>query len=564
MEVPIILLEVKGLKKQYKEQEVLKNVSFHLNNNEHIGLIGNNGAGKSTILNLLTGEDKQDHGSINWIKKNQRIFYLKQENMWDLTRSLGSQIPNLSAFWLSKCGIDKNTLEKKAGKLSGGEKTRASLANAFGENPDLLILDEPTNHLDIKGVIWLEKVLNEYKGAVLIVSHERSFLDQTVTRILELDKGIVTSYKGNYSSYALQIREKEEKIKNEYYNYLKEKRRIEEAITKRKEMAQKSQKKANKVTRDDHRNAKGYYGGSAKRLMKTAKSMEKRLELLYAEKPTKQQEVSIEFNEPKKTGPDLIVAEDVSFFYNHKKCLFKEARFSIKRGDKVAIIGENGSGKTTLLKLIIGELTPSQGHIHKPHRKPGYLAQEMDNLNPNSVVLKELLKNSDNNKLDSLIRPVLSDLLFEEEDLLKKIRELSGGEKVRLSIAKLLLSSSDWLVLDEPTNQLDLKSKEKIEESLKKYPGTIIFVSHDRYLLKKIANKILSITEKSIEVYHGGYEAFINRLESPSREKQENRLLLENKLSKLSAALATTSSKDELKKLDEEFLNVSRALNDLK
>ncbi|MGV3489634.1 MAG: ribosomal protection-like ABC-F family protein [Tuberibacillus sp.] len=556
-----MILEAINITKSFKGQNVLRNVSFHLNNNEHVGLIGDNGTGKSTLLKILAGLCSQDTGYLNWTKKNVEIAFLKQENTWNPNLKLCDQISNISDYWMNVFGITNNMLDKKVQYLSGGEKTRASLAWVFSKNPDLLLLDEPTNHLDIEGMILLEEIINDFSGSILIVSHERTFLDNTVKRILELNNGILTSYKGNYSSYILQLQEKSERIRRDYNKYLKEKRRLEEAIIRRKQIAERSQKKANKVSRDDHRNAKAYYGSASKRLMNTAKAMETRLQRLHGVKPKEKKVINLDFESTGKTGSKIFVADNISFYYNSGEYIFKNASFNVQRGDKIAIIGKNGCGKTTLVKLLIGELAPTEGTIYSPPLVPGYLEQELENLNSNNTIIQEALKTK---REESKVRKVLSDLLFNATDLKKRIIELSGGEKLRMAIAKLLLLYPNLLILDEPTNQMDISSKEIIEEALINYSGTILFVTHDRYLIKRVANKILSIKDKKVEFYHGDYDSFYNRPKYTSLEIQEKRLLLENKLAKISGELATASTNDDLERLNKEFLNVSRMLNQLK
>ncbi len=557
-------LQVYGVTKEYEATLILKNVTFHLADGERVGLVGLNGCGKSTLMRILAGEQPPTSGAIRWVHPSRSRAYLSQDGLWQEELPLGGQIGQVPEDLLSRCGITKEMLVRPAGTLSGGQKTRAGLARALAGQPHVLLLDEPTNHLDTEGLQWLESVLSSYRGTVLVVSHDRYFLDRVVTRVLEMTDGQVKSYPGNYSAYALQKQAEREKADADYRTYLKQKRQLEEAIRREREWAMRNHR--SKVDKTDHKFQKGHNENKSFAHMRIAKSMEKKLEWIRVEKPREQTQINLALDGGRDVARNLILADRLGFRYDPgAPWLFRNAGFYIQRGDRVALVGPNGSGKTTLIRLLLGQLAPTEGTVRVSPLRVAYLDQEMEGLDPAQTVLQEA--SGGNSALDQArVRTILACLLFTGEAIFKPVSVLSGGEKLRLTLAKILLADPDILVLDEPTNGLDLASRERVEEALDQYAGTLLLVSHDRYLLRRAANRILRIKEGRIDAFSGTYEEFLE-WSQPKPQTQadlaEERLLLETRLAQLSAALARPKE-GEAEALTQEFIAVSRALRALK
>lgn len=554
-------LQVRGLKKEYEGSPILTGVTFHLAQGEKVGLVGRNGCGKSTLMRILAGELGADGGVIHRVHPEMSVAYLSQGSLWEEERPLGEQLGPVPDDLLSRCGIDRGMLSRPAGTLSGGQKTRAGLAGVLAARPDLLLLDEPTNHVDTEGLDWLESVLQTYRGTVLLVSHDRWFLDKVVTRILEMDGGEVKEYPGNYTAYAGLKQAEQEKASADYRAYLKQKRHLEEAIRRERDWAMRNHR--SKVDKTDNKFQKGYNENQSFAHMRIAASMVKKLERVKVEKPREQARINLGLDGGTQVARNLVLAEGLGFTYDRSRWLFRQASFYVQRGDRVAIVGPNGSGKSTLIKLMLGQLSPSEGRLRMSPLRVAYLAQEMENLDPALTVLEEA--SGGNAALNQArVRTLLACLLFSGEAILKRVGVLSGGEKVRLALAKILLDDPDMLVLDEPTNGLDLASRERVEEALADYPGTMLLVSHDRYLLQRLASRVIQIKDGKLEVFTGTYSEFADRAKPrPAQATAEERLLLETRLAQLSAALHNPGE-GEAERLTQEFLAVSRALQALK
>ncbi len=546
----MMALQVRDLTKEYESTPVLTGVSFDLAVGERVGLVGANGCGKSTLMKILAGELQADGGGLLWVTEGLSRAYMSQAGHWDESRPLGEQLNNVPEELLARCGVTAAMLKQRAGTLSGGQKTRAALARVLAGRPHVLLLDEPTNHLDTEGLQWLESLLASYRGAVLVVSHDRYFLDQTATRILEMKAGTVAEYPGNYSAYQRQKQAEAEKAQADYRQYVKEKKHLEAAIRRQRQWALSAQNA--EIPFGAPMNAKGYNASQGKAHFQVAGSMEKRLEKIRVEKPRDAAKVNLRFDGADRLGKNLVLAERLGFSYDGQRWLMRGADFYVQRGDRVAITGPNGSGKSTLVKLLLGQLTPTEGSLYRSPLRVGYLEQELASLNPELTVLQEA--SGGNSAMDQAdVRTLLGCLLFSGEEVLKKVGVLSGGEKLRLALAKLLLSSPEMLILDEPTNGLDLPSRERVEEALEGYPGTLILVSHDRYLLKRLTNRVLKLEIGRI----------IEPSAQPAREsKADQRLVLETRLAQLSAALAAPPP-GEAERLTAEFINLSRELRNL-
>lgn len=538
-----MILSVNNIHKSFQEVPVLKNVSFHVEDYDKTAIVGINGAGKTTLLRIIVGELSADEGSIT-ISKDKVIGYLSQrqavssENtIYDELLSVkqdiillehqirsaelqmktasADRLPELMETYanlthafesangyaykseltgvLKGLGFEEEDFSKSINTLSGGQKTRVALGKLLLQKPDLIILDEPTNHLDMSSITWLETYLLNYKGAVILVSHDRYFLDRIAGKVVELDNTKATVFTGNYTAYAAK---KESLRIAKYRAYMNQQREIkhqEEVIEKLKSF-------------------------NREKSIKRAESREKMLSKVEVlEKPT---EVRADMHlhlEPKiVSGNDVLHVEDLSKSFG-ELTLFEHLSFDIKRGEHVAIIGDNGTGKTTILKIINELLPPDTGLIRLgTNVEIGYYDQEHHVLHPEKTLFEEIsdaypsLNNTE-------IRNTLAAFLFTGEDVFKKIDSLSGGERGRVSLAKLMLSESNFLILDEPTNHLDIMSKEILEDALNGYTGTILYVSHDRYFINRTATRILDLRQKTLTGYLGNYDYYLEK-----RNEHEN------------------------------------------
>lgn len=535
----MIVLSANNLTKTYGTDVIIDKASFHLNAGDKVGIIGRNGAGKTTLLNMLTGELPCDEGEF-FVSQNTRIGYLKQrdnfssegtvleeiEGIFSGLRELENEIAELSdkvaenphdtglinrldelqhrfdreggytyksemIGILNSMAFDESFYNKKISSLSGGERTRLALAALLLEKPDILLLDEPTNHLDIGTLKWLEQYLEAYRGTIMIVSHDRYFLDRTVNRIFEVENHKVYSYQGKYSDYAAQKKLRRETELRAYNNQQREIARQEEMIRRMKQRG-------------------------TEHLAKRAASREKRLDMLERiEHPESEMgKMKINFKENFPSGGDVIMAENLEKSFGrgaeHRE-LFHGVNLDIKRGERICILGPNGVGKTTLLRVLLGELTPDAGYLKIGHNVAfGYYDQGQLLLSDTNTVLEEL-KESYRLYTDTEMRSVLGRFLFRGEEVFLPVGSLSGGEKARLSLLKLMLSGANTLILDEPTNHLDIESKEVFEEALMEFPGTVIVVSHDRYFLQRIPTRILELTQDGVIEYLGRYDYYLEK-----------------------------------------------------
>ncbi len=535
----MIVLSANNLTKTYGTDVIIDKASFHLDAGDKVGIIGRNGAGKTTLLNMLTGELPCDEGEF-FVSQNMRIGYLKQrdnfssegtvleeiEGIFSGLRELENEIAELSdkvaenphdtglinrldelqhrfdreggytyksemIGILNSMAFDESFYNKKISSLSGGERTRLALAALLLEKPDILLLDEPTNHLDIGTLKWLEQYLEAYRGTIMIVSHDRYFLDRTVNRIFEVENHKVYSYQGKYSDYAAQKKLRRETELRAYNNQQREIARQEEMIRRMKQRG-------------------------TEHLAKRAASREKRLDMLERiERPESEMgKMKINFKENFPSGGDVIMAENLEKSFGrgaeHRE-LFHGVNLDIKRGERICILGPNGVGKTTLLRVLLGELTPDAGYLKIGHNVAfGYYDQGQLLLSDANTVLEEL-KESYRLYTDTEMRSILGRFLFRGEEVFLPVGSLSGGEKARLSLLKLMLSGANTLILDEPTNHLDIESKEVFEEALMEFPGTVIVVSHDRYFLQRIPTRILELTQDGVIEYLGRYDYYLEK-----------------------------------------------------
>lgn len=532
-----MILSCQNISKAFVENQVLKNVSFHIEDHEKAAIVGINGAGKTTLLRIIVGEMTPDDGQVV-LARDKTLGYLAQNSTVDTSHTIYEELLSVKADLLRleekirECennmkhaegdaledlmkqytslthafetgggylyrselvgvlkglGFTEDEFSKPVATLSGGQKTRVALGRLLLQNPDLIILDEPTNHLDMNSIAWLETYLLNYKGAVLIVSHDRYFLDRIAGKVIEIDQSKATTFMGNYSDYAVKKEQLRVAAWNAYMNQQREIKHQEEVIEKLKSF-------------------------NREKSIKRAESREKMLDKIEViEKPSEvRTDMKLTLTPRILSGNDVLTVEHLSKSFDSHK-LFTDVNFEIKRGEHVAIIGDNGSGKTTLLKILNGLVPADQGTFRLGSNvEIGYYDQEHHVLHSEKTLFEEI--SDDYPYLNNTqIRNVLAAFLFTGEDVFKRISDLSGGERGRVSLAKLVLSNANFLILDEPTNHLDIMSKEILEDALNGYEGTILYVSHDRYFINRTAHRILDLTEGQFVSYVGNYDYYLEK-----------------------------------------------------
>lgn len=535
-----MILNATNISKSFGNNEIIKDANFLVNEHEKVAIVGVNGAGKTTLLKILTGEEHADSGNVI-LAKDAKLGYLRQINNVDSTLSIidelytviehilnmekrmlemqermqhlsGEELEALYSSYtalthsyelmdgyaakskvigiLKGLGFDENDFDRKINTLSGGQKTRVFLAKLLLEEPDIILLDEPTNHLDLRSIEWLESYLLNYKGAVIIVSHDRYFLDKIVSKVIDIENAEVQMYSGNYSDFSAKKQMLLDAKMKEYLNQQQEIKHQEAVITKLKQF-------------------------NREKSIKRAESRQKQLEKIdRVEAPvTHIENMRLSLDISKESGKDVLTVHDLSKSFDEKH-LFSNINFEIKRGERVAIIGDNGTGKTTLLKIINGLLSPDTGEvIYGSNVSIAYYDQEHQVLHMDKTLFDEI-SDTYPEMNNTQIRNILAAFLFTGEDVFKKIGDLSGGERGRVSLVKLMLSKANFLLLDEPTNHLDILSKDVLESALNSFPGTICYVSHDRYFINKTATRILDLTGNRLLNYIGNYDYYIEKREA--------------------------------------------------
>ena len=592
-----MILQVSNINKYFNDNHILKDVSFHMNEYDKTALVGINGSGKTTLIRIIMNELDKDSGNIS-LNKGVSVGYLPQNAIIDsdatiyeevlkvkealisdeqalrdmekemgdvkgrelealmedyhkleeaFDRAGGYRIASDISGTLKGLGFSEEEFGKPVNTLSGGQKTRVALSKLLVGTPDMIILDEPTNHLDMNSIIWLENYLLNYKGAVLIVSHDRYFLDRIVDHVVELDCGVCTSFTGNYSDYAA----KKEIIRVSQLNaYLNQQRDI------------KHQQEVIEKLRSFNREK------SIKRADSRAHMLEK-IELI--DKPTENNNsMQIVLSPRIESGKNVLDVTDLTKAYDHR--LFSDISFSLRRGDHVAIIGDNGTGKTTILKIINNIVTADSGEIKLGTNVCiGYYDQEHHVLHDDKTIFEEI---SDDfpTLTNTEIRNMLAAFLFTGDDVFKPIHNLSGGEKGRVSLAKLMLSEANLLILDEPTNHLDITSKEILENALNNYTGTLLYVSHDRYFINRTADRILELNSEGLTEYLGNYDYYLEKkqenttsagsLKISSNNIKNEAAALDYKVQKAEAARIKKLNND-LNKLEDKIAHTEQAISDI-
>lgn len=534
-----LLLSCREVKKDFGEVCILNKISFDIAVGDRIGLVGLNGAGKTTLANIISGNIEIEGGNICWHKKSVNIGYLKQESAYIGTMAIEeSSEAFLSAS--SKIGLKKvqEWGEEKLENLSGGEKTKLSISKVWALNPDLLILDEPTNHLDYQGVQWLINEVKKYRGTVIIISHDRYFLDECVTRIVEIENSTLQEYNGNYSFYREEKKRRYESQLNEYMLQEEKKRKIDEQIDALKTWSAKAHRDAPAKARaaGNKKGGKEFLRVKAKKMDIQIKSRIKKLEKIKVEgveKPKEERKIDFRISSVQLKGNRIIEAANITKAFNNK-ILFKGSSFYIQKGEKVGVFGENGCGKTTLLKLLLGIEKTDEGEIFlSSSARVGYLSQDISELELHKKVLDyfDISSREERGKLQTL----LFNVGFDESMLDRTIDSLSLGEVTRLRIVQLIVKEYDLLILDEPLNHLDIHSREKLEEVLESYNGTILLVSHDRYMVERICNKLVVFEKNKIKKLEFGLKEFLESKllvkKNNSKDKREKMMLIENEMS---------------------------------
>lgn len=571
-----ILCEGTHIKKEYDYRLILKDVNFQINQGECIGIVGNNGAGKTTLANIIAGKLSPDEGHIKWRDRGYTIGYLKQSTHYteEAFYSLVTQhdTKNIQHFleMSQKLGVDSSMdmHASRLSKLSGGEKTKLALSQIWATNPSILILDEPTNHMDYEGVTWLIEALQKYRGTTILISHDRYFMDKVCHRMMEIEDGIATTYKGNYTTYAKEKQFRYESQLHLYQEQEKYRACLKKDIKQLNDWAAKGHRDSTKKAKSASASKMGLkekYRARAKKKDKLVKSRIKKLEKAMVEgvdKPKEEQKITFHFNANARHAR-VLEATDLSVSFQDKR-LFTDSSFYIKSGEKVALFGRNGCGKTTLIRLILDEMKPTHGRLQvSPSLKVAYLSQDVGELYMTSTVLEYF--SYTNRKEQGVTRTLLTNMGFSLDMLYTKVKDLSVGEKTRLKIASMVLSDNNVLILDEPTNHLDLHTREMLEKTLGDYQGTIIVVSHDRYFLEKLCDKVLYFQEGKIKRSEYDFMSYMKRLEEPVavgdknmdngiEKLEEQRMIIENRITTLLGRLGMLSpDSEEYQQLDDEF-----------
>lgn len=594
----MIVLSCSNLTKSYIADNVLEDITFAVNDGEKIGVVGLNGAGKTTLFKIISDELSLDSGSI-YVSKSCKLGYLKQntkivsektvyeealevfndilnmekrlreleilisesanENDENLEKHmneysrLSEKFSSLNGYaydseikgTLKGLGFSDEEINKPINLLSGGQKTRVILAKLLLQKPDILLLDEPTNHLDIEAISWLEKFLKEYKGAALVISHDRYFLDAIVTKVYHLENTKLEIYNGNYSSYMKKRKEELELLRKKYEQQ-------QGFIVKQEEII---------------RRFMDYRG---QRYIRQAKSRQKMLDKMKKiDKPLgDNKKANFRFEPSIKSGNEVLNARNLEKSFNDN-LLFKDINFDIYKGDRVGLIGPNGIGKSTLFKIVLNDMDYNAGDINLGHHvNIGYFDQEQSNLNDENTIVDEIWDEHPN--FDHYqIRSMLARFLFTGDDIFKIIGTLSGGEKSRLALLKLMLSKSNFLLMDEPTNHLDIDSKEVLEDALLNYTGTLLVISHDRYFLNKVTNKILDLNEDGLKEYLGNYNYYLEKKNGLNLVEEEEisgptktQLKLERKKNK-EKEKESRALKNKIKTLEKDIANIENRIEEI-
>lgn len=585
------VLSVSNLAKSYPNKEIFSGLSFNLEKGDKAGLVGLNGAGKSTLFNILTDRLSPDEGKI-FIPQDVKLGYLEQiltidsemtiydyclsvfddliklesdirelekqmskeenpeilaEIMDEYTRKSelyhsknGYAIESELEGTLTAMGFDKSEFNKKITDLSGGQKARVELAGLLLEKPDLLLLDEPTNHLDIKAINFLETFIKNYKGTAIIISHDRYFLDATVNRMMVLEHGKLTSYKGDYTSFMAQRKKDREVRIHQYKSQQKEIARQEEIIDRLKNQGGSKRKRGISQSR------------SRQKLLDKMERIEKPIELSDT--------MNLKFTPRIQSGMDVLKVEDLKMSFDEKE-IFKNISFEVYRNERAAIIGDNGVGKTTLFKIILDQIYQDSGKAKIGESvHVGYFDQEQKSLNLENTIFDEI-RDAYPMLTNFEIRSYLAKFMFYDTDVFREISQLSGGERARVSLLKLMISDCNFILMDEPTNHLDIDSKEILEDAILDFEGTLLIISHDRYFLNKIATKILDMKKDGMDLYLGNYDYYLEKLREMSLSEEEKSTVTKTQIKK--ERKKEKLKRDEIRAIKTKIRNIEKDMEEI-
>jgi macrolide transport system ATP-binding/permease protein len=531
----MLILKADNIKKYYGDRLIIDIESLEVYSKDKLGIVGANGAGKTTLLNILSGTIPADKGTVKLYGSYSYITQL-------------SDIEDGSVS--AKAAREFNVYMKKAETLSGGEKTRLKIAKSLSLSSSIIFADEPTCNLDMKGIELLEEKLSSYKGALIIVSHDRELLDRLCSCIVEIKNGRIKIYKGNYSSYKAQKLAEEERQQFEYEQYTGKMKALKKAVEDKKQKVLSMNKTPKRMGNSEARLHKADNQKAKSKLNRSIKALQTRMQKLeYKKKPEKIRKTifDLQYN-PDIHGRLVISGEGICKSFG-QRILFDDASFEIKNSSKTALIGDNGTGKTTLIQMI---MEGAKGIRIWGNTRIGYFRQDLSILDENKTVIENVMENSSFS--ESNVRTILSRLLFKADDIFKNAKVLSGGERVKASIAKLLLSDNNMLILDEPSNYLDIYSTEALEHALREYSGTLLIVSHDRRFIENIADRILIIDNKKIKTFEGSLNEYIKRKDMPNMDNSNmKKMVLENRLAQILGKLSVSTKDDEKKLLDKEY-----------
>lgn len=571
-----LILQVKQVNKSFGERDILKDISFDIRNGEKIGLVGWNGAGKTTLMKLLMGSIRPDSGSITKIPATLKVGYLPQST--DYTIHSDQEMMEKAKDLLrttSELGLFKSITRDRAlsDTLSGGERLKLALAKIWTQSPQLLCLDEPTNHMDMKGVNWLVSELNKFAGAAIIISHDRYFLDKTVSKVYEIEDCKLMEYEGNYTAYR---QEKQRRLDQQTRDYGKQQRKIkmiEDQVANLKRWSEKAHREAGKRDNPGERKQMGlkeFERVKAKKKDNQIKSKTKRLELELSkhkvEKPKEEVQVKFEFETEGKRGKRILEAKGLSKQFGDR-LLFEKSHFYVKNGERIGLIGENGAGKTTFIKMLLEQETTTKGSLWKSASlKIAYLSQDVSDMPSNKTAMEYLDLNGWERV--SKARTIFANMGMQEEKLTKSLETLSLGEKTRVKLVHMMMQDYDILILDEPTNHLDLPSREQMEATLSTFSGTLIIISHDRYFIEKLCDKLLVIENKRIKRVETGlkeYEESRKRqMSSSEKESREKVAILEARITELLGKISMVNKdSEEYYSMDNELLILMKLKKEL-
>ena len=564
--IPVIM--ARDLQKSFGEKTVFSNIGFDIYQQDRIGLVGLNGTGKTTLANILFGSIQADKGTIERMKDPYRIGYLHQSADYSVSDiHVTDKSPEEEVLHqASRLGLSKlhEWQPERFDSLSGGESLKLSLAKIWSSKPDMLILDEPTNHLDLQGIEWLIGEIGQFSGPVMIISHDRHFLDQAVGRIFELQEGIISMYNGNYTAYREQKQKNYDDQLHQFTVQQREIERIEHQMANLKKWSEKAHRESTKggsPSENRQMGFKEYHRVKAKKMDQQVKSKMKRLQQELdknkIEKPAEEAKVHFQFDSSGKRGKRIIEAKNLSKRFGDR-ILFKDSQFYIKHGEKIGILGSNGSGKTTLIRMLLEEVSPSDGELWiSSTLKIAYLSQAINDL-PLTKNAMEVLDLSEREQIYKA-RTLLANLGMKEAKLNQPIGQLSMGERIRVKLTDMLLKEYDVLILDEPTNHLDLPSREQFEKTLKEFTGTLIIISHDLYFLEKLSTRLLVFENNKITRFEMNLKEYLMKSRSAEQKKdhdsiKEQIMVIDNRINAVLGELSLLAPGDsKYAQLDKEF-----------